>query len=142
MHLNDLCWESLTLAAPVHGTGLLTAEGWWGCSGSGGSGLWGFLPSEEGKRNLISGLLGPTSPTPLPLSTSLPHALPKLLFNCSLFSPLHASGGFPGGSDDQASACNVGDLGSIPGAGRSPGEGNGNPPQYSCLKNPMDGGAW
>ena len=44
----------------------------------------------------------------------------------------------PGGSDGKASACNVGDLGSIPGSGRSPGEGNGNPLQYSCLKNPMD----
>ena len=40
------------------------------------------------------------------------------------------------------SACNVGDLGSIPGSGRSPGEGNGNPLQYSCLENSMDGGAW
>ena len=42
----------------------------------------------------------------------------------------------------KASACNAGDLGSIPGLGRSPGEGNGNPLQYSCLENPMDGGAW
>ena len=50
--------------------------------------------------------------------------------------------GFPGGSDGKASAYNVGDLGSIPGSGRSPGEGNGNPLQYSCLENPMDGGAW
>ena len=41
-----------------------------------------------------------------------------------------------------ASACNPGDLGSIPGSGRSPEEGNGNPLQYSCLENPMDGGAW
>ena len=40
------------------------------------------------------------------------------------------------------SACTVGDMGSIPGLGRSPGEGNGNPLQYSCLENPMDGGAW
>ena len=40
------------------------------------------------------------------------------------------------------SACSAGDLGSIPGSGRSPGEGNGNPLQYSCLENPMDGGAW
>ena len=40
------------------------------------------------------------------------------------------------------SACNVGDPGSIPGLGRSPGEGNGNSLQYSCLENPMDGGAW
>ena len=43
---------------------------------------------------------------------------------------------------NKASACNAGDLGSIPGSGRSPGEGNGNPLQYSCLEKPMDGGAW
>ena len=49
---------------------------------------------------------------------------------------------FPGGSEVKASAHNVGDLGSIPGSGRCPGEGNGNPLQYSCLENPMDGGAW
>ena len=40
------------------------------------------------------------------------------------------------------SACNAGDLGSVPGLGRSPGEGNGNPLQYFCLENPMDGGTW
>ena len=50
--------------------------------------------------------------------------------------------GFPGGSEVKASACNAGDQGLIPGSGRSPGEGNGNPLQYSCLENPMDGGAW
>ena len=50
--------------------------------------------------------------------------------------------GFLGGSDGKASAWNVGDQGSIPRLGRSPGEGNGNPLQYSCLKNPMDRGAW
>ena len=49
---------------------------------------------------------------------------------------------FPGGSDSKASACNAGDPGSIPGLGRSPGGGNGNLLQYSCLENPMDGGAW
>ena len=42
----------------------------------------------------------------------------------------------------KVSAYNIGDLGSIPGLGRSPGEGNDNPLQYSCLQNPMDGGAW
>ena len=46
---------------------------------------------------------------------------------------------FPDGSEVKVSACNAGDLGSIPGSGRSPGEGNGNPLQYSCLENPMDG---
>ena len=50
--------------------------------------------------------------------------------------------GFPGGSDGKESACNAGDLGSIPGLGRSPGEGNGNPLQYSDLENSMDRGAW
>ena len=50
--------------------------------------------------------------------------------------------GFPGGSEDKASACNAEDQGSIPGSGRSPGEGNGNPLWYSCLENPMDGRAW
>ena len=50
--------------------------------------------------------------------------------------------GFPGGSDGKEYACNAGDLGSVPGLGRSPGEGNGNPLQYSCLENSMDRGAW
>ena len=48
---------------------------------------------------------------------------------------------FPGGLDSKASVYNEGDLGSIPGLGRSPGEGNGNPLRYSCLENPMDGGS-
>ena len=49
---------------------------------------------------------------------------------------------FPGGSDGKASVYNAGDPGSIPGLGRSPGEGNGNPLQDYCLGNPMDRGAW
>ena len=49
---------------------------------------------------------------------------------------------FPGGSDGKESACSAGDLDSIPGLGRSPGEGHGNPLQYSCLETPMDRGAW
>ena len=61
---------------------------------------------------------------------------PWLFFFSSL------SGLFPGGSEGKASACNAGDPGSIPGSGRSPGEGNGNPLQYSCLENPMDREAW
>ena len=48
----------------------------------------------------------------------------------------------PRGSDGKTSACNAGDLGSIPGSERSLGEGNGNPLQYSCLENPRDKGAW
>ena len=49
---------------------------------------------------------------------------------------------FPGGSDGKASACSVGDPDAILGSGRSPGEGNGSPLQYSCLENSLDGGAW
>ena len=55
---------------------------------------------------------------------------------------LSISNQFPGGLDGKASAYNARDLGSIPGLGRSPGEGNGNPLQYSCLEDPMDGEAW
>ena len=51
-------------------------------------------------------------------------------------------GGFPGGSDGKESACNDGDPGSVPGLGRSPGERNGCPLQYSCLEDSMDRGAW
>ena len=50
--------------------------------------------------------------------------------------------GFPGGSEVKASASSAGNPGSFPGSGRSPGEGSGNPLQYSCLENPMEGGAW
>ena len=56
--------------------------------------------------------------------------------------PVYPQRGFPGGSDSEESACNAGDPGSIPGLGRAPGEGNGNPLLYSCLENPMDRGAW
>ena len=56
---------------------------------------------------------------------------------------IHKTGmGFPGGSEVKVSASNAGDLGSSPGSGRSPGEGNGNTLQYSCLENSMDRGAW
>ena len=64
--------------------------------------------------------------------------LPLALLEVPFISP----GGFPGGSDGKASTYSVGDPGSIPGWGRSPGERNGNSLQYSRLENPMDGGAW
>ena len=50
--------------------------------------------------------------------------------------------GFPGASDGKESACSAGDLGSIPGSEKSPGEGDSNPLQYSCLEKPLDRGAW
>ena len=56
--------------------------------------------------------------------------------------PYFYFGGFPGGSEGKASACNAGDLGSIPGSGRSSGEGNGNLLQYFCQENAMDREAW
>ena len=55
---------------------------------------------------------------------------------------IDTSGGLPYSSDGKESACNAGDLGSIPGSGRSPVEGNGNPLRYSCLENPMDRESW
>ena len=57
-------------------------------------------------------------------------------------SPDHLFLGFPCSSVGKESACNAGDLHSIPGSGRSPGEGNGNPLEYSCLENPVNRGAW
>ena len=97
-----------------------------------------------------------------PPSTPFPLSLPKLLckrtaipgkiligsawVRCShrstAVSREQGKVGFPGGSDDKASVCNARDPGLIPGLGRSPGKGNGNPPQYSCPENPMDRGAW
>ena len=59
-----------------------------------------------------------------------------------MFLTLNSGLGFPGGPESQESVCNAGDLGLISGLGRSPGKGNGNPLQYSCLENPMDRGAW
>ena len=63
----------------------------------------------------------------------------KFVLNISL---LHKTMGFPGVSDGKNSTCNAGDLGLIPQSGRSPGEGNGSPLQYSLLENPMDRGGW
>ena len=76
----------------------------------------------------------------------IPHNIYTAAFthnSVHLVSPsVPESADFPGGSDGKASAYNAGDLGSIPGLVRSPGEGNGNPLQYSCLENPMEGGTW
>ena len=68
--------------------------------------------------------------------------LPKVYYSVGELHCLFVSCDFPGGSDGKASAYNAGEPGSIPGLGRSPGEGNGNPLQYSCLENSMDWGAW
>ena len=65
-----------------------------------------------------------------------------LLLNIKIIYERLFSIDFPGGLDGKASASNAGDLGLIPGSGRSPAEGNGNSLQYSCLENPMDGESW
>ena len=73
-----------------------------------------------------------------PISTSSSYI--KLWFKKMIY--IYLSWDFPGGSVGKESACNVGDMSLIPGLGRSPGEGNCNPLQYSCLENPTDRGAW
>ena len=75
---------------------------------------------------------------PLLIPLTVPASLQWTGINCAATVCL----GFPGGSDSKVSAHNAGDLGLIPGPWRSPGEGNGNPLQFSCLENPIDGGAW
>ena len=82
-----------------------------------------------------------------PITTNVNCACSEILTDCliqpvSYYVNCYSVNLTWGGSDRKASACSVGDLGSIPGSGRSPGEGNGNPLQYSCLENSMDGGAW
>ena len=86
---------------------------------------WGSFPPEEIFRSREESLLG---------------NLPVYIFFSQVFRSLFW--GSPGGSDGKESACNAGDQGLIPGLGRSPGEGNGYPLQYSCLENLMDRGAW
>ena len=84
-------------------------------------GQWKILLPKNGHSNISD---------PICSSRTLPYSTKSRVYLSS-----------PCGSDSKASACNVGDLGSIPGSGRSPEEGNGNPLQYSCLENPMNGGA-
>ena len=66
----------------------------------------------------------------------------SLSLTCHMISSISYDMGFRGGSEGKASACDEGDPGLIPGSGRSPGEGNGNPLQYACLENPTDRGVW
>ena len=76
-----------------------------------------------------------------PFSDSFPVGYCKVLNMCiPLYISLHCTRGFLGGSNGKDAACSVGHLGSFPGSGRSPGKGDGNPLQYSCLENPMDRG--
>ena len=83
-------------------------------------------------------LSSPSHPFPL-LCLLSGHLLEEFIFS---FNTFYIGVGFPHSSVGKESACKAGDLSSIPGLGRSPGEGNDNPLQYSCLENPMDRGAW
>ena len=76
------------------------------------------------------------------INKNRPHGLPSCVMGSSLFVFIYLYLGFPHSSVSKESACNAGDPVLIPGLGRSSGEGNGNPLQYSCLENPMDRGAW
>ena len=87
----------------------------------------------------------------LPSEGSSPHLSLTVCFSCLQshesrcqlqIGTCHLPLDFPGSSDGKESACNAGDPGSVPGSGRSTGEGNGNLLQYSCMENPMDRGAW
>ena len=132
--------------------------------------VWGVHPPPNQERTSFTSLSFTFFPQPAPTQTMLKNStrplsidLGKLPWSSELskeriappvFS-LHATHfddliyykqckttGFPGGSDGKESACNVGDPDLIPGSGRSPGEGNGNPLQYSCSESIMDRGAW
>ena len=96
--------------------------------------------SEESKRPCI-----PLTWVPIPASLLL-SCFPLNKYFTSMGFPVLLSSflglSFPGGSDGKVSVYSVGDPGSIPGSGRSPGEGNGNPCRYSCLENSMDRGTW
>ena len=96
---------------------------------------------------ILSGVIFPLIPSSI-LGTYLPG---EFIFQCHIFLPFHTVHMtcslfkylvFPVGSDGKESACSAGEPISIPGLGRSPGEGNDNPLQYSCLENSVDRGAW
>ena len=92
--------------------------------------------AKEGTSHTSHGILQLLLPTWLhPMLTATPEGDKNYYLHFT-------DGNFPGGSDGKASAYDAGDPGSISGSGRPPGEGNDNPRQYSCLENPMDGGAW
>ena len=99
--------------------------------GDGGIASYGHIRMKEGRDKTQAGWGGPGFGGWAPRARSLPQG-----------SPTECPVDFPGDSDDEASAYNAEDPHSIPRSGRSPGEGNDNPHQYSCLENSTDRGAW
>ena len=120
--------------------------GKWSCQKLPVTGTQAFeLPKSSGaKRQRSEASCPQAEPPPCPQGTLVTSILvgPEVTLTRAELGFHQHEGGFPGGSDDKESACNARDLGSIPGWGRSPGEGNGYPLQCSCLENPMDRGAW
>ena len=107
----------------------------------------GQQESSDNKNNHLTGHLAAILSHSFSTWTLTPFSFSSFLSCMELFPSwrtLHGSSclGFPGGSNCKESTCNAGDMGSIPGSGISPAEGNGYPLQYSCLENPMDRGAW
>ena len=103
--------------------------------------LLGFVGGEQGFETLILIFFSIFNSTSI--AAQYTNSQDSRVINASQLLCHHfGTQGFPGGSHGKASPCNVGDPGSIPGLGRSPGEGNGYPLQYSCLENSMDRGAW
>ena len=140
------CWESWEQPVSSPHQGLVWCGRWQGAregSRTGGTWLGGHL-GRWTQREM--GDLG--SALPSALSWGVAGPCPRVAQVSGGFGGAPANlvyglcgsrSGFPGGSEGKASACSAGDLGSIPGLGRSPGEGNGNLLWYSCLENPMDG---
>ena len=141
MRLCLVAQSCLTLCSPM------------GCSPPGSS-IHGILQARILERVAISYSRGSSQPRDRTCVSCISCISRRIFYHCGLKTqewparplPLRicvwVKRAFPGGAEVKVSACSAGDLGSIPGSGRSPGEGNGNPLQYSCLENPMDGGAW
>ena len=108
---------------------------------------WLFEPGKNEIVMIYMLIPPPPAPPPPPAQNKFYKSWAGFWFDCLLVMFHSVSNeliwkGFPGGSEVKASAWNAGDPGSIPGLGRSPGAGNGNPLQYACLENPVEGGAW
>ena len=101
----------------------------------------GRQPSNRAERGWVPGWPSRAGPSPSETSSRLP-CLKHYGLGITRYNSLAWTLGFPDGSDSKDSACDVGDLGSIPGSGRSPGGGHGNPLQYYCLENAMDRKGW
>ena len=130
-------WFNLKFEFPIMLPFVLGNPSWmclWtvNCTGSDSPRVWMQCPP-PGRGDQLAPLLS---------ATWQQHQQQQLILGCRSWTRVYISEGFPGGLAGKESAYNAGDLGSIPGSGRSPGGGNGTTLQYSCLENPMDRGVW